>query len=225
MPGVRRLFNLTFVQSSLALSIQVYFQRNEAGGLVGRNGENIKDLTDRAGCDLQISKGVDSEGWCSITIDARDDEQFEDVVKILVDCPKLSYLKDENGKVLKTGTNYNGIQQSTRGKRSGEVADEIWVPDRYVGLCIGAQGKDILRIEADTRTKITVHKFCPPGKKERCIEIHGPQQGVDEAKSRLTRAVADAQAKPVKFVKDDYDYQAKGVLDKIRKVIDYEDLC
>ena len=58
---------------------------------------------------------------------------------------------------MKTGTNYNGgIQQSTRGKRSGEVADEIWVPDRYVGLCIGAQGKDILRIEADTRTKITV---------------------------------------------------------------------
>ena len=54
MPGVRRLFNLTFVQSSLALSIQVYFQRNEAGGLVGRNGENIKDLTDRAGCDLQV---------------------------------------------------------------------------------------------------------------------------------------------------------------------------
>lgn len=203
----------------------VYFQRNEAGGLVGRNGENIKDLTDRAGCDLQVSKGADSEGWCSITIDARDDEQFEDVVKILVDCPKLSYLKDENGKVLKTGTNYNGgIQQSTRGKRSGEVADEIWVPDRYVGLCIGAQGKDILRIEADTRTKITVHKFCPPGKKERCIEIHGPQQGVEEAKSRLTRAVADAQAKPVKFVKDDYDYQDKGVLDKIRKVIDYQDL-
>ena len=37
--------------------------------------------------------------------------------------------------------------------------------------------------------------------------------------------LASIEAKPVKFVKDDYDYQDKGVLDKIRKVIDYEDLC
>ena len=36
--------------------------------------------------------------------------------------------------------------------------------------------------------------------------------------------LASIEAKPVKFVKDDYDYQDKGVLDKIRKVIDYQDL-
>ena len=42
----------------------------------------------------------------------------------------LTYVRKEKLRlqVLKTGTNYNGgIQQSTRGKRSGEVADEIWV--------------------------------------------------------------------------------------------------
>lgn len=214
------------------------FRKAEAGALIGRKGENINELCDQAGCEYKVQKEDEAapEGMGIIYIEASDERQFDKAVQLLISCPKLTLLKSSEGKVLKESQGYSDMPREGNpsagppgGRRGGNVTgdtsmEEFWVPDRYVGLCIGNKGLAMTNLENATGTRCTVHKFCPPGRKERCIEIHGPPAGIAEAKARLSRVIDEVLQKPVKLVKDDYDFQDVQVLAKIRNLINYDDL-
>lgn len=200
------------------------FRKNEAGALIGRNGENINELCKLAGCELKVQKeGEDApDGMGLIYIEANNQRQFDEAVQLLVDSPKLTLLKSSSGKVLKESM---GVPQGqVRGGGGSETMEEIWVPDRYVGLCIGNKGQAMANLEQRTGTRCTVHKFCPPGRKERCIEIYGTPEGIAQAKDHFARVIDEVLQKPMKLVKDDYDFQDPEVLKRIRTLIDYEDI-
>lgn len=201
----------------------VFFNKTEAGGFIGRKGENINELTSIAGCSIQVDRDEPADrDMCAIRIEANDPRQFDDTVRLLIDCAKLTFLKSASGKVLKdtSAAGRAGFGSDPR----EQAMEELWVPDRLVGLCIGAGGSTILAIERATNTKLNVHKFCPPGKYERCIEVCGAPAGVAEAKGRIMATIDEVQAKPVRIVKDDYDFQDPAMLAIIRKIVDYDEL-
>ena len=69
---------------------------------------------------------------------------------------------------------------------TGETTELLYVPDRLVGLVIGARGEAIAGIQSHTKTSINCAKFCEPGKSERCIDITGTTpQAIEEAKNRI----------------------------------------
>lgn len=215
---------------ALRLLPQIYFKTDEAAGFIGRSGENINEFTKRAGIQIQVQRDAKpSEGLSTMHIEATNNAEFDRVVQMLIDTPKLSFLQNRDGRVIKDqpvgGQSLKQDWGRGGSRQDGqEMMEELWVPDRLVGLCIGNRGENILTIERTTQTKCTVHKFCPPGRYERCIEIHGRSQGIVEAKARLLQTIGEVQSKPPVRVKDDYDHQDPVLLEKIRKLVDYEEL-
>lgn len=202
----------------------MYFKKQEAGGFIGRGGENINQIYAQAGCRIDVDKeGTMKDGLAAIKINTKSIDMYNKVVSILVDCPQLTYLQAQDGRVLKDTVGRDPRSMLTSDRR-GDHMEELWVPDRLVGLCIGKRGETLLGIERATGTKCNVHKFCPPGRRERCVEIHGPPSGIEEAKWRIEATIGRVANEPLKIVACDFDFQDQEVLEIIRQCIDYREI-
>lgn len=193
----------------------VWFPHVEAGGLIGRKGEHIKELGADSGTDMEVAREDDrtmprKHDERYLCIIARDEDATDRALETLVRCEKVSFLRLESGKVLKDDQDLarrlrdrekgsakpanpprpqrdkdTGTALPSQELRSGEVKEDYFVPDRLVGLVIGTNGETISGIQSLTKTKINCAKFCAPGRNERQIEIIGPPENIEDAKARI----------------------------------------
>mmetsp|Transcript_16445 Transcript_16445/g.26745 ORF Transcript_16445/g.26745 Transcript_16445/m.26745 type:complete len:551 (+) Transcript_16445:17-1669(+) len=168
------------------VTVDVEVKRTIIGAIIGKRGEQIRDLKDQSGAQLQVEDPPETNPpaqTCTISIKGRKDcvERAESLLRKLID-EKEAFYKNQ--------------QLSRQGSFGGDMGSKqrftMHVADDKVGLVIGKGGMTIKGIQNRSRCKIEVpHAEDPakPGYRELIIFADN-ERDFEDAKQDIMEATA-----------------------------------
>eukprot|EP00588_Corethron_pennatum_P013286 CAMPEP_0194271448 /NCGR_PEP_ID=MMETSP0169-20130528/5207_1 /TAXON_ID=218684 /ORGANISM="Corethron pennatum, Strain L29A3" /LENGTH=716 /DNA_ID=CAMNT_0039013787 /DNA_START=51 /DNA_END=2201 /DNA_ORIENTATION=- len=148
----------------------------DVGLIIGRGGQNIRQMQERSGANIQIPQRADPDDprarTCTITHPTPDGAN---VARSLIQ------------EVLATKLGGGGADASL----------DVNVPDKDVGMIIGRGGCVIRELQQRTKCRIQIPNQCAPGNPNRVITITGPAEGCQQVKQMVERMIMEQSSNSV----------------------------
>lgn len=149
--------------------------QNMVGLLIGKGGETIRQLQERTGAHIQVTKDTEN-----------DPQSGARVVKVRLGGTKqqLDNVRKEIDALIEVRGNPGTVGAD------GSRTESVYVPGAHVGVVIGRGGETIKRLQAQTGARIQVSK--DDSGTEREIIISGSDRQLEFARSEINVLIADA---------------------------------
>lgn len=167
-----------------------------AGGIIGRGGENIRDIQTRTGAHVSMQPSHEvppgsAERMVTVSGAPGAVAEAQQMIMMLLQNARPA-MGSGGGGMGGGGMGMGmggGMGGGGGGGGAGNVNIAIPVPDSQVGTIIGKQGATIKMLQARTGASIQIPKECEPGTRNRMVAISGASQAVVEAAQNEIYAV------------------------------------
>ncbi|XP_017272322.1 far upstream element-binding protein 2 isoform X2 [Kryptolebias marmoratus] len=161
---------------------EIIIPAGKAGLIIGKGGETIKQLQERAGVKMILIQ------------DASQPSNIDKPLRIIGDPYKVQQAKEMVNEILRERDHAGFGDRNEYGSRMGGGGIEIAVPRQSVGVVIGRNGEMIKKIQSDAGVKI---QFKPDDgtSPEKIAHIMGPPDQCQHAASIITDLLQSIRAR------------------------------
>eukprot|EP00794_Sanderia_malayensis_P016047 gene16047-17669_t len=173
-------------------SIEHMVPASKVGFIIGKGGETIRNLQERAGCRMvMIQDGPYQNAPDKPLRITGDPQKCQYGKQLVIDLLTEKDLEMEGRGQIKSAGEYGGRggQGSGGMDRRGGSQSEIPVPRELVGFVIGKNGETIKRIQQETGCKVQFQMPDPVGGPNRMCILQGDPQQISEATQKIQEII------------------------------------
>ncbi|KAL5271105.1 hypothetical protein ACHWQZ_G001680 [Mnemiopsis leidyi] len=171
-------------------SEEIMIPQNKVGLIIGRGGESIKDLQNKAGCRMQmIQEGIYANAP-------------EKPLKMIGSPQAILKAKELVNELLKDdviGRMNGSAYVSLLNSQNYEATQQVPVPKDLVGMVIGRDGQTIRKIQNETGAKVQFNTVDPNVPGERFVLVQGTREQVERAVYQVNQICEKAISKESRF--------------------------
>lgn len=180
--------------------IEMMIPASKVGLIIGKGGETIKALQERAQCRMMmIQDGPYTnapEKPLRIMGDVMRTQRGQDLVQDLLTEKELEvsgHAGDRNWKQNMPGIDFKGNRQDMSRGQSGMQQLEVPVPRDIVGFVIGKNGETIKRIQAETGARVQFNMKDNSNAPERMASVQGTPEQVQQVQKMIQEIVEQSR--------------------------------